>query len=176
MSLEWERTVAFFGSFIGDNYGLYTYQNSITMSTRPSTLEHPDYAGNSGSTSLNKMLSKASPSKAVAGRHGGPSTSVDGKRAASFILPQGKVLSTLDHWDDVVVYDCTAFFQGIESRKRDNEFSFNSVRDTCPHWNNKVPLGSFVAVLYSPGQYKTKLGTDSVSLNLMAVCILLKED
>ncbi|GBE85290.1 hypothetical protein SCP_0704770 [Sparassis crispa] len=126
MSLEWERTVAFFGSFIGDNYGLYTYQNSVTMSTRPSTLEHPDYVGNSGSTSLNKMLSKASPSKAVVGRHGGPSTSADGKRAAGFILPQGKVPSTLDHWDDVVVYDCIAFFQGIESRKRDNEFSFNS--------------------------------------------------
>ncbi|GBE84509.1 hypothetical protein SCP_0604880 [Sparassis crispa] len=176
MSLEWEWTVAFFGSFIGDNYGLYTYQNSVTMSTRPSTLEHPDYAGNSGSTSLNKMLSKASPSKAVAGRHGGPSTSADGKHAAGFILPQGKVPSTLDHWDDVVVYDCTVFFQGIESRKRDNEFSFNSVRDTCPRWNNEVPLGSFVAVLYSPSQYKTKLGTDSVSLNLMAVCILLKEN
>ncbi|KAL6301091.1 hypothetical protein BKA93DRAFT_752227 [Sparassis latifolia] len=150
MSLEWEWTVAFFGSFIGDNYGLYTYQNSVTMSTRPSTLEHPDYVGNSGSTSLNKMLSKASLIKAVAGRHGGPSTSVDGKRAASFILPQGKVPCTLDHWDDV--------------------------HDTCLRWNNEVPLGSVVAVLYSPGQYKTKLGTDSVSLNLMAVCILLKED
>ncbi|KAL6303696.1 hypothetical protein BKA93DRAFT_853932 [Sparassis latifolia] len=151
MSLEWERTL----------HSLAHSLNSVTMSTRPSSLEHPDYVGNSGSTSLNKMLSKASPSKAVAGRHGGPSTSVDEKCAASFILPQGKVPSTLDHWDDVVVYDCTAFFQGIESCKQDNKFSFNSVHDTCPRWNNEDPLGSFVAVLYSPGQYKTKLGTDS---------------